>query len=178
MYGLIHISFRSFVEESFGQIVWQKVAKQRNLTEDQFISMSGYADNITFGMISATASTIGISVDDLLERFGQYWIEYMYRGEYAAMMNFAGSDLVSFLSNINAVHEAVNQTLVGTVTPKFDLKQVSHKTLLLRYRSERAGLLPFVRGLLKGLFARFGVEGEIIPQKMGKGSIELKLTLR
>lgn len=177
MYGLIHLSFRSFVRERLGNSVWEQVVKQRELTEEAFVSMSGYSDNITIGMISAAAHISGKNFNEILEQFGRYWIDYMSNSEYAAMMSFAGSDLIAFISSINDIHKAVNETIEGTKTPTFDILKVSDKVIIIRYKSERSGLLPFVIGLLKGLFEKFNVSGTIAPKKAGKKSLEIKISL-
>ena len=110
--------------------------------------------------------------------FGEYWITFMSRGAYAELLDFAGGDLVTLLRNLDSLHDSVRNAIPGAVTPRFKVTKVSAKTILVRYSSERAGLLPFVCGLLKALLARFGQKGVITPVKSGKNFTDIKISLQ
>jgi hypothetical protein len=119
-----------------------------------------------------------MTFDKVLEEFGEYWISYMGQGEYAPMMNFAGSDFISFMINLNRIHDAVKMSISGAKTPSFDIIKVNNKSIVLRYVSDRSGLLPFVRGLIAGLFKRFNIEGESFAVKRGKKFTQIKIVIR
>ena len=68
-----------------------------------------------------------------------------------------GTDLRSFLDNLDNLHSHVGMSFPDLRPPSFTVEQLAGDPgLLLHYRSERAGLAPMVVGLLKGLGKRFG----------------------
>ena len=72
-------------------------------------------------------------------------------------MDATGQDLVSFLENVNGLHDRITSTFIGYVPPHFEVEAESGN-VLLRYESTREGLTPFVIGIVKGLAERFGQE--------------------
>ena len=102
---------------------------------------------------------LGLESSEILEAFGEHWVLYTAQAGYGEMLAMFGSDLRSFLNNLDNLHSHVAMSFPALRPPSFEVEQIEGDPgLLLHYRSERAGLAPMVIGLIKGLGKRFSQE--------------------
>jgi len=125
--------------------------------------LSGHAhdDDVTERIVLRSAEAMGLEPVQFLEEFGTYWITFAYAGEYRKLMEFSGADFRSTINNMNRLHQGVAMSMPGTRPPKFWIISDDGHATVIRYESDRKGMAPFVCGLLKGLLAHFGMEGQV-----------------
>lgn len=149
------------VTEKFGEPLWARVEAEAATSEDHFVSGASYSDEITFAVIHAVATTTGLTTDQVLRAFGQYWIQFAGESAFASVMQMAGDDLPGFIRQLDRMHRSIQAALPEAVMPEFELVAHDEHGLVVRYRSERSGLEEFVVGLLEGLLHRFDLTGSI-----------------
>jgi len=154
MYGLINNALKSMIQRQFDQQTWDIILEKADVGEDSFVSMQRYEDELTYKLVGATSEVLNESASTCLELFGHYWATVTAPDAYGVLMEATGKDLVTFLENINALHDRITSTFVGYVPPYFIVEQGKDK-ICLRYESKREGLTPFVIGLLHGLAEGF-----------------------
>lgn len=156
MYGLVNQALEDFVIQGFGDSAWDRVRQGAGINHDMFIAMDGYPDETTYKLVGAAAEVLGLDADQVLEAFGKHWVLYTAESGYGEMLAMFGSDLRSFLNNLDNLHSHVGMSFPALRPPSFTVEEIEGNAgLLLHYRSERAGLAPMVIGLLKGLGKRF-----------------------
>lgn len=167
MYGLIHKAIRDYIRMTHGDASWELVQARAGVDESAFVSLQGYSDEITVGLLASASEELGEPLPALLHEFGRYWVLHTARLEYGPLFQFAGTDLLSFLKNLNAMHEQVAISFSNLQQPSFALESREDGTLALHYESIREGLAPFVLGLIDGLSEHFKerVEVELIEAK-------------
>ena len=171
MYGLIHRAIRDCVKASHGEAVWSEIAQRAAVDESVFVSMEGYPDEVTIGLLVVASEELEEDLSVLLHEFGRYWVLHTARLEYGPLFEFAGTDLLSFLSNLNAMHEQVAISFSNLQQPFFALEEKQDGCLLLYYESVRDGLAPFVIGLIDGLSEHFETPVEVtLVEEKSKGS--------
>jgi hypothetical protein len=159
MYGLVNQALEDFVRQGFGDAAWDGIREGAGIDQDMFIAMDGYPDETTYKLVSTAAEVLGLDAARVLEAFGEHWVLYTAQSGYGEMLAMFGSDLRSFLNNLDNLHSHVAMSFPALRPPSFTVEQIEGDTgLLLHYRSERAGLAPMVVGLLKGLGKRFSQE--------------------
>lgn len=161
MYGMIHRAARTMCIEVLGEHAWQELAASAGFEEGDFISSHVYPDDRTMALVSAIAAKADLTVDQALEAFGTFWISYADKSAYGQVMRMNGDTLAEFLSNLDRMHGTVQRVLVDSRMPCFYVESASATHIDVLYQSDRPGLEAFVRGLLRGLMARFGATGEI-----------------
>ena len=161
MYGLIHKAIRDCVKQEFGPETWAKIEERAGADHSLFTSMQAYPDEVTIGLLTSTVEEVNVDLSELLWRFGKFWVLHTARTEYGPLFEFGGSDMRSFLDNLNAMHEQVAITFANLKQPSFTVEEAGDGTLLLHYESTRAGLSSFVVGLLEGLSEHFEQRLEI-----------------
>lgn len=158
---MVHNGIRAMVVERLGEKEWLRIEREGRIGPSEFIGLTVYDDTVTFRIVQIAADALGLPLASCLREFGRYWINFAQKGSFGAIMDFTGSDLISFISNLDRMHRAVAATMPSGSMPSFILNEQNATSLSILYRSERVGLEQFVIGLLEGLLDRFAVIGSV-----------------
>jgi len=158
MYGLIHNSARAMVVAELGEHAWNQVAKRAHLSDEEFLSLKSYEDAVMHRMLGAVCEVSGVALDDLLYRFGVYFIEHTAYAHYGGILSMHGATLWELLANLNHMHDRMASSFPDYLPPTFALSPVSGGAYELVYSSERQGLTRFVEGLIDGMATHFSVK--------------------
>ena len=85
MYGLINKAVRGLVLEIAGADAWSRIRHAAQVEDDDFISMEGYDDAVTYRLVGAASEELGLSPEAVLEAFGKYWVDYTADEGYAML---------------------------------------------------------------------------------------------
>lgn len=151
MYGMVNKAVEEMVCALHGESMWEKVKERAGVEVEVFISNEGYPDEMSYRLIAAASELSGTPAPQLLETFGEYWVLNTARGGYGELMNAGGKGLSEFLLNLPNFHARVSMIFPQLRPPRFKVSDVAGRSLQLHYYTHRAGLVPFVVGLLKGL---------------------------
>lgn len=164
MYGLVNKAVEQLVKNQFGEDKWREIATKANV-EHSFISMDTYPDEVTYDLVAAASEILEIPAVNILEAFGEHWIQYTVDEGYGQMISMYGSSVPEFLQNMNNLHAQIRLSFPELNPPVITCETKATGELLVCYQSERAGLAPMLVGLLKGLGKRFStpVDVEYVP---------------
>ncbi|MFK7860635.1 MAG: heme NO-binding domain-containing protein [Granulosicoccus sp.] len=154
MYGLVNKAVEQMVKCRFGESKWQEITAKANVPQS-FVSMDTYPDEVTYNLVTAASEVLDIPSVDILEAFGEHWIQYTVDEGYGQTMSLYGKSVPEFLKNMNRLHEQIRLTLPELNPPKITCEETKGGDLLVCYQSHRAGLAPMLVGLLRGLGERF-----------------------
>lgn len=155
MYGLVNQAVEDLISEQFGRETWEKVKAQAGVSEEAFVSMAAYPDEVTYRLVAAASDVLQLPSDALLEAFGEYWTLYTGRRGYGAMFDRGGATFAEFMTNLHKLHTHVSASFPNLQPPSFWCTDVADGYLRLHYQSTRTGLAPMVVGLIKGLGNRY-----------------------
>ncbi|MEE4278717.1 MAG: heme NO-binding domain-containing protein [Halieaceae bacterium] len=163
MYGLVNSALKDMIVNHFGEEKWQAIHRHSQVADTGFLTMHRYDDRITYQLAGAAAELLGAPIDDCMEMFGRHWVAAVAVRDFGTLMDATGSDTVSFLRNVNALHDRITSTFIDYIPPEFALEPVAgyRDRFHVHYHSERKGLTAFVTGLLHGLAEHFGDDIEI-----------------
>jgi hypothetical protein len=161
MYGLVNKAIEDMVCNHFGKEAWQTIKEQAGIENDTFISMEGYPDDVTHRLVKAASQVLGLSSSEIMQAFGEYWVQYTAQEGYGEMLEMSGDNLPEFLQNLDNLHARVGVSFPKLQPPSFECTDLEDESLSLHYRSTREGLAPMVIGLVKGLGNRFDTEVDI-----------------
>jgi hypothetical protein len=164
MYGLISQALEDYVRRGFGERAWNDIRGRAGFVEeDLFLAMESYPDEQTLRLVQAATEVLGLSVSQVLEAFGEHWVLYTAQEGYGEMLSMFGTSLQQFLLNLDNLHSHVALSFPDLRPPSFQVESIpgDGNSLLLHYRSQRAGLAPMVVGLLRGLGKRFSQQIEV-----------------
>ncbi|KAH9496327.1 Guanylate cyclase soluble subunit beta-2 [Bulinus truncatus] len=93
----------------------------------------------------------GVPVESVLEIFGEFFFDYCLRHGYDKMLRTLGSDIKSFIQNLDSLHSLLALSYKGIAAPSFRCEDGDDGELILHYYSGRPGLYPIVKGVLKAV---------------------------
>jgi guanylate cyclase soluble subunit beta len=158
MYGLINRAIKEMVTDHYGEPTWNTVLEKSGAPGEAFLTLRRNEDAVTYQLAASAADVLGISLEACLEAFGEYWVLETAAKSYGTIMDAAGNNPLSFLGNLNSMHDRITTTFPGYLAPEFELEPGEGDRQLVHYLSVREGLNPFVVGLLRGIAKRFGRE--------------------
>lgn len=161
MYGLVNRAIEQLVVSLKGEDAWQRVRARAGAADDGFIAMRAYDDDLTYRLVGAVSEETGLTAEQVLEAFGEYWILYTAKEGYGELLDMAGHGLRDFLAGLNEMHGRVEMIFPHMKLPMFSVHDRGPGEYEVHYHSERQGLAPMVTGLLKGLAQRVGQAAEI-----------------
>lgn len=161
MYGLVNKAVEDLVSKNFGVDKWEEIKSKAAVKEASFTSMQSYPDHVTYDLVGAATEVLGLTAEQILEAFGEYWVLYTAQEGYGDMLDKAGKSLPEFLKNLDALHVRVGNVMPELQPPSFECSDETSNSLHLHYYTERAGLSPMVLGLVKGLGKRFNTPCEV-----------------
>lgn len=163
MYGLVNQAVEDLAVRIGGADLWARIVERAGLDRPVFVSMETYDDDVTYRLVAAASEVLDLSPEEVLEAFGEHWILYTGLQGYGPLLEAMGTTLPQFLGNLDSMHSRIALSMPALRPPSFDCEEIDEGTLVVRYWSERAGLVPMVTGLLKGLGARFDLDVTVVP---------------
>jgi hypothetical protein len=151
MYGIINKSIEELITSTYGQVLWNSVKERSGIDIDYFLSNEPYDDDITYKLADAAGKVLDISVGQVLEVFGEFWIIKTCKEKYGGLLEAGGATLKEFLINLPIFHNRVMLVYPRLTPPEFKVSNLTDSSIDIHYLSKRPGLQEFVRGLLSGL---------------------------
>lgn len=155
MYGLVNKAVEGLVLSNYGEAAWERIKRAAGCDVDVFVGMDAYDDALTYRLVAAASRELGLTRDEVLEAFGEYWVRYTAAEGYGEVLKMSGSTFAEFLANLDNLHARVGLSFSHLRPPSFRVTDVADGSLRLHYASEREGMAPMIPGLLRGVGAMF-----------------------
>lgn len=151
MYGMVNKGVHDLIVAKGGKELWERIRGRAGCPFSAFQRLEAYDDQITYSLVQATSQELKISPAEVLESFGEFWIDFTGQEGYGSLLALFGADFKQSLMNLNKLHERMEAMLPSLRPPRFEFEELESNKYRLFYFSEREGLAPMVVGLLKGL---------------------------
>jgi hypothetical protein len=151
MYGIVNKAIEELISENYGIEKWTTIRKASGVEVEFFLSNEAYDDEVTYKLANSAARELNLTVDEVLEAFGEWWILRTSQEKYGKLMHAGGRNLREFLINLPNFHNRISLIYPKLAPPEFKVTDQTDSTLNLHYYSGRPGLKNFVRGLVVGL---------------------------
>ena len=161
MYGIVNKAIQDLITDNFGADKWEEVKINSGVDVDYFLSNEPYDDDITYKIAGAASEVLGLTVGEVLNAFGEWWILKTGKEKYGGLMEAGGNNLKEFLVNLPQFHNRIMLMYPKLTPPEFKVSDIEKNSIHVHYFSKREGLQEFVRGLLSGLGKMYGVETSI-----------------
>jgi hypothetical protein len=155
MYGIINKTIEEFVLTNYSEEIWNSIKSKSNISIDFFISSEVYNDDITYSLATNLAEETKLSIGEILEKLGEFWILKTGREKYGYLLESGGSNLKEFLLNLPLFHNRVLMIYPKITPPSFRISEIKDNSLHLHYYSRRKNLEDFLKGIILGLGKMF-----------------------
>jgi hypothetical protein len=156
MYGLVNEGIRDMVVTLAGSDVWESISRDAGIDSGGFETLCPYDDSITYKLVELVSNRLDVPQEEVLRRYGKYWITYTAAQGYGEMMLLFGTDFRSCLVNLNRMHGHMGGMMPKLSPPRFQVEEITPEHWVVHYYSHRQGLGPMVTGLLEGLAEKYG----------------------
>jgi len=139
----------------FGKDKWQKSLEKAGVEKSTlFLPTSNIDDSQVIRVVEAVCSTLQISLTQVANDFGDYWINVYCQKMYKPYFR-RYKTAKDFLLALNNIHIEITEMMNNAQPPKFTYKWQNDKTLMMHYQSHR-GLIDFAVGSAKGVAKYYG----------------------
>lgn len=161
MYGIINSTIESLVTENYGEAVWNKV-KNKSEEELDIKDLQIPDDDMrTFRLAIATAEVLGISINEVLFKFGEYWVISIGLQYYSLIMQTDKNNLREFLFNLPKFYKKVMLMCPNIAPPDFKVIDKGNNKVEIHNYSSIKGLAYFMNGLISGMGKAYKQSPEI-----------------
>ncbi|KAG7374610.1 adenylate and guanylate cyclase catalytic domain containing protein [Nitzschia inconspicua] len=166
MLGWINDCMEKLVLHKFDLATWHAMKEKAGLSDIKdggFLKLESYPLKTTTDLVQAASDLSGLTVPQVYEAFGEFFVPYIIDEGYYNLLCCQGSTLRDWMSNINAIHQHLQNTFPKSMTmPEFWCENNSDGSLRLFYYSARGSFLtPLAMGLVREV-ARFQFDLDII----------------
>jgi guanylate cyclase soluble subunit beta len=180
MLGWINDCLEKLVLETFGVEVWHAVKAKAGceVKDGGFLKLEHYSDKSTTDLVDAASELSGLTVPQVYEAFGVFFVPYVIDEGYENLLCCQGSTLKDWMTNINAIHQHLQTTFPKKmIMPEFWCEENGDGTLSLFYFSSRGNYLsPVASGLVTEVAKRqFGLS-IVMTQETSQGVNGAKFT--
>ncbi len=169
MKGVILQAYMDFVKERFGEEAYLSLISNRTI-----LATHNYDDGEFMKVLKETAELTIIETSSILREFGIYFVDVFAARKYR--MFYRNKDFLSFVLDIDRIHDIVTRTMPGASPPHFTYEKLTDGDLIVTYHSPRM-LDDLVRGLFEGVALHFGANVDIKREKLGRNSIKYRISL-
>lgn len=156
MYGMIHQAARELAISELGHREWEALLAAEGLSGRHFIGVEYYSDDDTMRLVQVISDRLGRKMCETFHLFGRFWVDFAGASAYGRALQMAGRDLETFIANLDRMHASIKSNMPQAALPSFEVVESGPEEIHVIYRSERAGLAPFVQGILTAVAERLG----------------------
>ena len=150
MKGTIVKCLKELVEKKFGKDKWNTICEKSSFSGGSLISLTADIDDaVVMKLLQNTCSTLGVSMEQAADAFGDYWVNDYAPAIYKSIFSKFKSTR-EFILGMDDIHIMITKTVPNAKPPRFTYKFTDDKTLVMTYDSSR-GLIVVLMGLVKGL---------------------------
>jgi hypothetical protein len=158
MYGIVNKAIQDLITANFGADKWEEIKEKSEIDVDFFLSNEPYDDDITYKLAGTASEVLGLTLGQVLNALGEWWILKTGKEKYGGLMEAGGNNLKEFLVNLPLFHNRIMLMYPKLTPPEFKVSNIETNSIHVHYHSKREGLQEFVRGLMSGLAKMYNVE--------------------
>lgn len=180
MKGIIFQCAVEMVKDQFGgaETLKKILAEMGIFEETKIVIFEDLPDEMSLDFIRAAAKVLGVTEDDVMLAFGDYWVNvFAYRKYRVVYAKYKTAK--EFLTGMDQTHVWATQSIDGATPPQFIFESTDDNILLMHYISSR-NLEKILEGLIKGVLRFFGEKGVVEKMESDKpgASCAFKITFQ
>ncbi|KAH1027948.1 hypothetical protein HUJ05_001365 [Dendroctonus ponderosae] len=148
MYGMLLESVQYFVQQEYGDEIWQKALVMAECKYAVFNTHQVYPDHIMSNIASALAKLTSKSYDSFMNFFGHCFVRFFSNYGYDATIKATGRNFTDFLESVDNIHSQFRLSYPKMKSPSMYLTKVDRNGCILVYRSKRMGFTHYLMGQL------------------------------
>jgi methyl-accepting chemotaxis protein len=138
------------VTKRFGEEKWKEALEKAGMPKGRYFGVSDdVPDAEIMEIMKGIANAASLSMNQVMEAFGEYW-SCVYAPDIYSVYFAKAKSTREFLLNLDQIHVAMTKAMKSARPPRFTYEWKSEKVLVMNYDSQR-GLVALMPGLIHGL---------------------------
>lgn len=156
MHGLILRTLQVFVQDTYGQDVWQSIAAEAELDPPEIEAMLTYDRALLVRLIGASERVLGKPCRLFLEDIGTYLVSHPNREGLRRLLRFGGVDFIEFLHSLDDLPGRARLAVSNLVLPDLELRDGNGNTFVLRITGDMPSFGHVLVGVLRAMADDYG----------------------
>lgn len=156
MHGLINRSIQSFLRDTYGPALWQRVARVAGLDFENFEPMLVYDDALTWAVLDAAARQLSRPQGSVLEDLGTYLVSHPNLEALRRLLRFGGVDFLEFLQSLDDLPDRSRLAVSDLELPQMRLTEEGGDVFTLLCQGDRPGFGHVMMGVLRAMSDEYG----------------------
>ncbi len=156
MHGLVNRSIQCFLQDTYGERLWAKVAGGLDLGESGFEAMLGYDDALTEQALNAATRLLDKPMEMLLEDVGTYLVSHPNTEAIRRLLRFGGETFFEFLLSLDDLPDRIRLAVPDLEIPALELFGGEDAQYELRIDGPHPGYGYVMIGVLRAMADDYG----------------------
>ena len=156
MQGLINRSIQSFLRDTYGENVWQRVERLAGLDFESFEAMLFYDNKLTHATLATTSGLLRRPAEAFLEDVGTYLVSQPNLESLRRLMRFGGVTFEGFLHSLGELPARARLAVPELHLPPLELDPGEAAGFLLRCQSRIPGYGHVLVEVLRAMADDYG----------------------
>ncbi len=156
MHGLINRSIQCFLHDTYGPVIWARVAREAGLGFDSFEALLLYDTALTEAVIAAAVRILPRPRETILEDLGTYLVSHPNTESLRRLLRFGGVDFVDFLHSLEDMPDRGHLALPDLDLPHLRLVDQGDGVFCLQCSLLLPGVGHVIMGLLRAMADDYG----------------------
>jgi len=177
MHGLIFVELKKFVDDRLGEDRWPELLTKAALADRIYLPVHHYPDAEAVALIQAACAHTGLSLDTLLQQFGEFIAPDLLR-MYGSLIDRSWRTLEVLQNTEETIHRVVRARNPGATPPELRTERPGPDEVIVIYASARK-MCGLAKGIVRGIAKHFR-EGVTIeePACMHRGAPACRISVR
>lgn len=156
MHGLINRSIQSFLRDSYGPDLWQRVARTAGLEFESFETMLVYDDALTEAVLESATSLLSRPRESMLEDLGTYLVSHPHLEPLRRLLRFGGVSFLDFLHSLDELPGRSHLAVPDLDLPQMELTEQGNDVFTLACTGGPVGFCNVMIGVLRAMADDYG----------------------
>jgi len=156
MHGLINRSIQSFLRDTYGPDLWQRVARTAGLEFENFETMLVYDDALTEAVLESAANLLSRPRASMLEDLGTYLVSHPHLEPLRRLLRFGGISFLDFLHSLDELPGRSHLAVPDLDLPQMELTEQGNDVFVLSCTGGPAGFCDVMIGVLRAMADDYG----------------------
>lgn len=177
MHGLVSRALQNFLLDTYGEALWNEVARAAGVPAGGFEALLCYDRALAEAVIERAAPALGKSRDTLLEDLGTYLVSHPNTEALRRLLRFGGVDFLDFMHSLDDLPGRARLAMPDIDLPEVETREQSPSDFLIICRWEMPGFGRVLAGILRAMADDYGALVLIEPAHGRRGEERLMVRL-
>jgi hypothetical protein len=156
MYGLVNRALQRFLCDTYGDAVWDDIARAAGLRIDTFEPLATYPEDLSRLILKTAAARLRQHPDDVLEDLGTHLVAHRGYEAPRRLLRFGGATFAEFLHSLDDLPDRARLALPDLSFPRLQTVAGPAQRFVVGVEPGLPGFSRLLAGVLRGMADDYG----------------------